>query len=69
MKIEKIINGYMMIALLLLFIMGRLLDYALTMDFWGAVFSSSTFYHLVALSTYIACMINMKRRGIIDSYW
>ncbi|WP_208954385.1 hypothetical protein [Dolosigranulum pigrum] len=52
MKLEKIINGYMMIALLLLFIMGRLLDYALTMDFWGAVFSSSTFYHLVALSTY-----------------
>ena len=28
MKLEKIINGYMMIALLLLFIMGRLLDYA-----------------------------------------
>ncbi|WP_347297995.1 hypothetical protein [Dolosigranulum savutiense] len=35
MKLEKIINGYMMIALFLLFIMGRLLDYALTMDFWG----------------------------------
>lgn len=35
MKLEKIINGYMMIALFLLFIMGRLLEYALTMDFWG----------------------------------
>ncbi|MGV3245107.1 hypothetical protein [Staphylococcus sp. 11261D007BR] len=69
MSVEKIMNGYILIALIIIILLGRLLAYALTRDIGQTINSFSFYCHLLCLGVYIYCLILVKKQGKIDGYW
>lgn len=69
MNVEKIMNGYILIALLIIIFLGRLLSYALSGSIIQTVNSFSFFCHLLCLGVYIYCLFLLKKQGKIKSFW
>ncbi len=69
MNVEKVMNGYVLIALVIIILLGRLLSYALTGNLWGSINSFSFYCHLVCLGVYIFILILLKKQGKIDGLW
>ncbi|QLK85606.1 hypothetical protein [Staphylococcus sp. 17KM0847] len=69
MNVEKIMNGYILIALIIIILLGRLLVYALSGDVTKTINSFSFFCHLMGLAVYIYCLFLVKKQGKIDSFW
>lgn len=68
-RIEKIMNGYVVILVCMIYFLGRLLDFALGQSLSEVVWSFENFMYLLGLATYLFCLIKMKRDGVIDSIW
>ena len=68
-RIEKIMNGYVVILVCMIYFLGRLLDFALGQSLGEVVWSFENFMYLLGLATYLFCLIKMKRDGVIDSIW
>lgn len=68
-KIEKIMNAYIFILVCMLYVLGRLLDYALGLSWTETIFSFKNLIQILALATYLLCLLKLKRDGVIDSIW
>lgn len=62
MNIEKVMNGYILIALIIIIILGRLLAYALSGDIIKTVNSFSFYCHLMGLGIYILLIFSEEAR-------
>ncbi|MBM0868310.1 Ca2+/H+ antiporter [Staphylococcus auricularis] len=69
MNIEKVMNGYVLIALVIIIVLGRLLSYALTGNLWDSINSFSFYCHILCLVVYICVLISLKKQGKIDGLW
>lgn len=69
MNVEKVMNGYILIALIIIILLGRLLTYALVGSLMQTLNSFSFYCHLICLSVYIYCLILLKKQGKIHSLW
>ncbi|MCD8915462.1 hypothetical protein K2V61_07905 [Staphylococcus simulans] len=68
-KKERAMNGYVLILLIMLIIMGRLLDYALQGSLKQTFFSTSFMFHMFALVSYTTILIALKVKGEIRGLW
>ncbi|WP_158698111.1 hypothetical protein [Staphylococcus simulans] len=68
-KKERAMNGYVLILLIMLIIMGRLLDYALQGSLKQTFFSTSFMVQMFALVSYTTILIALKVKGEIRGLW
>lgn len=69
MNVEKVMNGYILIALIIIILLGRLLSYAWSGSIMETINSFSFYVHLICLGVYIYCLFLVKKQGKIDSFW
>lgn len=69
MNIEKLMNGYILIALFIIILLGRLLSYALTENIMKTLNAFDFYCQIVSLGVYIYCLFLLKKQGKINSFW